>query len=101
MLPQGKTKHDDIEIKKLQMLNSILIKELRGYKLKIIELQDENENLQAENLKLKNSFECCGRIENFEIEHIEDDQVKATWFMKVTKITNVNLVANHFLKQMI
>ena len=43
--------------------------------MKINELQDENENLQAENLKLKNSFECCGRIENFEIEHIEDDQV--------------------------
>ena len=72
MLPQGKTKRDDIEIKKLEMLNSILIKELRGYKLKIIELQDENENLQAENLKLKNSFECCGRIENLEIEHIKD-----------------------------
>ena len=75
MLPQGKTKRDDIEIKKLEMLNSILIKELRGYKLKIIELQDENENLQAENSKLKNSFECCGRIENLEIEHIKDDQV--------------------------
>ena len=105
MLPQGKTKCDDIEIKKLEMLNSILIKELRGYKLKIIELQDENENLQAENSKLKNSFECCGRIENLEIEHIKDDQVndqdqeKATWFMNVTKITNVYLVANHFLKQ--
>ena len=56
MLAQGKTKRDDIEIKKLEMLNSILIKELRGYKLKINELQDENENLQAENLKLKNSF---------------------------------------------
>ena len=52
MLPQGKTKRDDIEIKKLEMLNSILIKELQGYKLKIIELQDENENLLAENLKL-------------------------------------------------
>ena len=75
MLPQGKTKCDDIEIRKLEMLNSILIKELQGYKLKIIELQDENENLQAENLKLKNSFECCGRIENLEIEHIKDDQV--------------------------
>ena len=58
MLPQGKTKHDDIEIKKLEMLNSILIRELRGYKLKIIELQDENENLQAENLKLKEVYEC-------------------------------------------
>ena len=67
MLPQVKTKRDDIEIKKLEMLNSILIKELRGYKLKIIELQDENENLQAENLKLKNSYECCGRIETLKL----------------------------------
>ena len=31
--------------------------------------------MQAENLKLKNSFECCGRIVNLEIEHIKDDQV--------------------------
>ena len=36
------------------MLNSILIKELREYKNKTINLQHKNEKLQTENLKLKN-----------------------------------------------
>ena len=38
MLPQGKTKHDDIEIKKLELLNSILMKELLESKGKITNL---------------------------------------------------------------
>ena len=36
------------------MLNLILIKELREYKNKTINLQHKNEKLQTENLKLKN-----------------------------------------------
>ena len=36
------------------MLNLILIKELREYKNKTINLQHKNEKLQTENLRLKN-----------------------------------------------
>ena len=46
MLPQGKTKHDDIAIKKLELLNSILMKELLESKGKITNLEEENENFK-------------------------------------------------------
>ena len=53
MLPQGKTNHHDIEMEKLKILNSILMKQLRESKIKINNLEDEREKLKAENLKLK------------------------------------------------
>ena len=41
MLPKGKTQHDDIEIQKLEILNSMLMKELLESKGKITKLEDE------------------------------------------------------------
>ena len=73
MLPQGKTKHDDIEIKKLELLNSILMKELLESKDKITNLKEENEKLKAENLKLKN-FQSTNDIDSHnKIERIKNE----------------------------
>ena len=71
MLPQEQTDHDDIKIKKLELLNSILMKELLESKDKITNLTEENEKLKAENLKLKN-FQSTNDIDS----HIKIERIK-------------------------
>ena len=76
MLPKGKTQHDDSEIKKLETLNSILMKELRESKGKITKLEDENAKLKAENLKLKNSQSSDHEIDShIKIERIKNEPI--------------------------
>ena len=73
MLPQEQTDHDDIKIKKLELLNSILMKELLESKDKITNLKEENEKLKVENLKLKN-FRSTNDIDSHnKIERIKNE----------------------------